>query len=81
MPGITMTRDLTTSQPNMRRQQEQPKNELSFGDESRRAIHQSHHGDDHPVMVTGTNPHSVLERYGDEYIVSDHGEEDEGLMD
>jgi len=37
--------------------------------------HHSYHGDEHPVIVTGTSPDAFVAHEGDEFIVSDsdHG--------
>ena len=37
--------------------------------------HHSYHGDEHPVIVTGTSPDAYVAHEGDEFIVSDsdHG--------
>ena len=37
-------------------------------------VHDTHHtyaGDEHPVIVSGTDPHAFVAHQGDEYIVAD----------
>lgn len=76
--GVTPTRSLMPGRRNQLSSysdDEDRESSTDFSHDHDEDTHHSYHGDEHPVIVTGTSPDAFVAHEGDEFIVSDsdHG--------